>query len=138
MNGPENISKYLRVPVPDQPSLGILRLSPTKARELNLSQDQVIRGIVTEDGGSVEISVGNVKQEIRAQLEQWKGKLIELKINIDSRGSKSSEAEAKSDILGPPNQSFSSYKSNPLHPKLLMTLLSNPTFYSLKLHSKGQ
>ena len=89
------------MPVPDQPSLGILRLSPTKARELNLSQDQVIRGIVTEDGGSVEISVGNVKQEIRARLEQWKGKLIELKINIDNRGAKSSEAEAKSDILGP-------------------------------------
>ena len=126
------------MPVPDQPSLGILRLSPTKARELNLSQDQVIRGIVTEDGESVEISVGNVKQEIRAQLEQWKGKLIELKINIDSRGSKSSEAEAKSDISGPSNQSWSSNKSNPLHPKLLMTLLSNPTFYSLKLHGKGQ
>ena len=73
MNGPENISKYLRVPVPDQPTLGILRLSPIKARELNLTPDQIIRGIVSEDGDFVEISTGNVQQQIRAQLEQWKG-----------------------------------------------------------------
>ena len=68
MNGPENISKYLRVPMPDRPALGILRISPPKARELNLNSDQVIRGIVAEDGKSVEFLFGNIKQEIRRGL----------------------------------------------------------------------
>ena len=54
MNGPENISKYLRVPMPDRPALGILRISPPKARELNLNPGQVRRGIVTDYVKSVE------------------------------------------------------------------------------------
>ena len=83
MNGPENISKYLRVPVPDQPALGILRLSPIKARELNLASDQIIRGVVSEDGDFVEISTGNVQQQIRAQLERRKGRVVELKVDLD-------------------------------------------------------
>ena len=95
MNGPENISKYLRVPVPDQPALGILRLSPIKARELNLASDQIIRGVVSEDGDFVEISTGNVQQQIRAQLERWKGKVVELKVDLDQSGSRSSRALIK-------------------------------------------
>ncbi len=68
MNGPENISKYLRVPMPDRPALGILRISPPKARELNLSPDQVIRGMVAEAGKSVDFLSGNIEQEIRLGL----------------------------------------------------------------------
>ena len=95
LNGPENISKYLRVPVPDQPALGILRLSPIKARELNLAPDQIIRGVVSEDGDFVEISTSNVQQQIRAQLEQWKGRVVELKVDLDQSGSRSSRASIK-------------------------------------------
>ena len=68
MNGPENISKYLRVPMPDRPALGILRISPPKARELNLNSDQVIRGMVAEAGKSVDFLSGNIEQEIRLGL----------------------------------------------------------------------
>ena len=133
MNGPENISKHLRVPVPDQPTLGILRLSPIKARELNLTPDQIIRGIVSEDGDFVEISTGNVQQQIRAQLEQWKGRPIELKVDLDQGRSRSSKASITLDE-NPPARSrpFESPKSYGLHPKWLMVLLSNPNFETLK------
>ena len=132
MNGPENISKYLRVPVPDQPTLGILRLSPIKARELNLSPDQTIRGIVSEDGDFVEISTGNVQQQIRAQLEQWKGRVIELKVDLDEGRSGSSKASIKLDENLSASRPIDSPKSFGLHPKWLMTLLSNPNFERIK------
>ena len=133
MNGPENISKYLRVPVPDQPTLGILRLSPIKARELNLTPDQIIRGVVSEDGDFVEISTGNVQQQIRAQLEQWKGRPIELKVDLDQGRSRSSKASITLDENSPArSRPFESPKSYGLHPKWLMALLSNPNFETLK------
>ena len=139
MNGPENISKYLRVPVPDQPTLGILRLSPIKARELNLTSDQIIRGIVSEDGDFVEISTGNVQQQIRAQLEHWKGRLIELKVYLDEGRSRSSKASITLDARPSTGiRSLESPKSYGLHPKWLMALLTNPNFETIKNISVSQ
>ena len=138
MNGPENISKYLRVPVPDQPALGILRLSPIKARELNLTPDQIIRGVVSEDGDFVEISTSNVQQQIRAQLEQWKGRVVELKVDLDQSGSRSSRASIKLDENSSVSKSVESPKSYGLHPKWLMTLMSNPNFERIKPFTTSQ
>ena len=103
--------------MPDQPTLGILRLSPVKARELNLTPDQIIRGIVSEDGDFVEISTGNVQQQIRAQLEQWKGKLVELKVDLDKDRTNSSRASIKLDEQTKVNRTLDSPKSHGLHPK---------------------
>ena len=137
MNGPENISKYLRVPIPDRPVLGILRISPPKARELNLDPDQIIRGIVAEDGKSIEFLLGNIKQEIRSNLEQWKGKAVEFKVNIDKNASGPSGGTA---IVSPEASLYQSL--NPqrylLHPKSLITLLSNPNYSQLEFLNKIQ
>ena len=138
MNGPENISKYLRVPVPDQPALGILRLSPIKARELNLASDQIIRGVVSEDGDFVEISTGNVQQQIRAHLERWKGRVVELKVDLDQSGSRSSRALIKLDENSSVSKSVESSKNYGIHPKWLMTLLSNPNFERIKSFTTSQ
>ena len=138
MNGPENISKYLRVPVPDQPTLGILRLSPIKARELNLSPDQIIRGVVSEDGDFVEISTTNVQQQIRAQLEHWKGRVVELKVDLDEGRSRSGKVSIKLDENSSESRPIESPKSFGLHPKWLMTLLSNPNFERIQPFTTSQ
>ena len=138
MNGPENISKYLRVPVPDQPALGILRLSPIKARELNLAPDQIIRGVVSEDGNFVEISTSNVQQQIRAQLEQWKGRVVELKVDLDQSGSRSSRASIKLEENSFASKPIESPKNFGIHPKWLMTLLTNPNFERIKSFTTSQ
>lgn len=139
MNGPENISKYLRVPIPDQPVLGLLRMSPPKAKELNLNPGQIVRGIVSDDGKSVEFLLGNVKQEIVSNLDKWKGKAIEFKVNIDNTGFLPAE---RAGIMG--SGISSSYNTldharlYPLHPKSLLTLLSNPNFSRLNFLNKIQ
>jgi hypothetical protein len=138
VNGPENISKYLRVPMPDRPVLGILRISPPKARELNLNSDQIIRGIVAEDGKSVEFLLGNIKQEIRFNLEQWKGKEVEFKVNIDKNGSESSGGKA---IVSSEASLYQAPKHSQrylLHPKSLITLLTNPNYSWLMFLNKIQ
>ena len=123
--------------MPDRPVLGILRISPPKARELNLNSDQIIRGIVADDGKSVEFLLGNIKQEIRSNLEQWKGKAVEFKVNIDKNGSGPSGGTA---IVSPEASLYQSL--NPrhylLHPKSLITLLSNPNYSQLEFLNKIQ
>ena len=136
MNGPENISKYLRVPMPDRPVLGILRISPPKARELNLNPDQIIRGIVSEDGKSVEFLLGNIKQEIRFNLEQWKGKEVNFKVNIDKNGSESSGGRTIVSSEASLSQEPKHSQRYVLHPKSLITLLTNPNYSWLMFLNK--
>ena len=124
--------------MPDQPTLGILRLSPIKARELNLTPDQVIRGVVSEDGDFVEISTGNVKQQIRAQLEQWKGRLVELKVDLDRGRTGSSNASIKLDGQTQLNRPLGTPTSHGLHPNWLMILLTNPNFETIKNFTTAQ
>ena len=136
MNGPENISKYLRVPMPDRPALGILRISPPKARELNLNSDQVIRGIVAEDGKSVEFLLGNIKQEVRSNLEQWRGKTVEFKVSVDKDVPGSSVRSAAVNSDASLHDSLKPSKRYLLHPKSLITLLSNPNYSQLEFLNK--
>ena len=131
MNGPENISKYIKVPIPDQPMLGILRISPPKARELNLNSGQIVRGLVADDGNSAEFLLGNVRQDIAANLVQWKGQAIEFKVNIDSKGGSSTQAKGAADKSSPGYAGIEDARHVPLHPKSLLTLLSNPNFSKL-------
>ena len=138
MNGPENISKYLRVPMPDRPVLGILRISPPKARELNLNPDQIIRGIVAEDGKSIEFLLGNIKQEIRSNLERWKGKTVEFKVNINKNGTGSSDVSALVSSETSLYQSLKHPQRYQLHPRSLITLLSNPNYSQLEFLNKIQ
>lgn len=138
MNGPENISKYLRVPIPDRPVLGILRISPPKARELNLNPDQIIRGIVSEDGKSVEFLLGNIKQEIRFNLEQWKGKEVDFKVNIDKNRSESSVGRAIASSEASLYQEPKNLQRYALHPRSLITLLANPNYSWLIFLNKIQ
>lgn len=136
MNGPENISKYIRVPIPDQPMLGILRLAPPKARELNLNSGQIVRGLVSDDGKSAEFLLGNVRQDISANLEQWKGKVIEFKVNIDSQAGSHSRAKGAAGKTSPGYLATENPKRSPLHPKSLLTLLGNPNFSKLNFIHK--
>jgi|TARA_B110000914_G_scaffold216616_1_gene221792 hypothetical protein len=122
--------------MPDRPVLGILRISPPKARELNLDPDQVIRGIVAEDGKSIEFLLGNVRQEIRSNLEQWKGKAVELKVIIDKNESGSSRESAVVNPEAPLYQSLKPSKRYLLNPKSLITLLSNPNYSRLEFLNK--
>jgi len=113
-------------------------MSPPKARELNLSPGQIVRGLVSEDGKSVEFLLGNVKQEIVSDLDKWQGKAIEFKVNIDNAGSHSAE---RGRTISPNSFSYKTSdqsKQYPLHPKSLLTLLSNPTFLNLKFLKKIQ
>lgn len=124
--------------MPDRPVLGILRISPPKARELNLNPDQVIRGIVAEDGKSIEFLLGNIRQEVRFNLEQWKGKELEFKVNIDGNGSGASRGRA---AVSPEISLYQSLKHPQryfLHPKSLITLLSNPNYSKLEFLQKIQ
>ena len=124
--------------MPDRPVLGILRISPPKARELNLDPDQIIRGIVSEDGKSVELLLGNIKQEIRFNLEQWKGKEVEFKVNIEKNGSKSPEGKV---IVSPEASLYQEPKHSQryvLNPKSLITLLTNPNYSWLTFLNKIQ
>lgn len=136
MNGPENISKYIKVPIPDQPMLGILRISPPKARELNLNSGQIVRGLVADDGNSAEFLLGNVKQDIAANLVQWKGQAIEFKVNIDSKGGSSTQAKGAAVKSSPGYGGIEDARHFPLHPKSLLTLLSNPNFSKLSFIHK--
>jgi len=137
LNGPENISKYIKVPIPDQPVLGILRISPPKARELNLNSGQIVRGLVSDDGNSAEFLLGNVRQDIAANLVRWKGKAIEFKVRIDREGGSPSQAKSAAGKASPAGYAAAGdAKHSPLHPKSLLTLLSNPNFSKLSFIHK--
>jgi hypothetical protein len=115
--------------------LGILRISPPKARELNLNSGQIVRGLVSDDGNSAEFLLGNVRQDIAANLIRWKGKVIEFKVRIDSEGGSPSQAKR---AAGKASQGYPAEdaKHSPLHPKSLLTLLSNPNFSKLNFLHK--
>ena len=122
--------------MPDRPVLGILRISPPKARELNLDPDQVIRGIVAEDGKSIEFLLGNIKQEIRSNLEQWKGKSVEFKVTIDKNESEPPGRSTLSNSELSLHYPLKPPKRYVLNPKSLIKLLSNPNYSQLKFLNK--
>ena len=68
MNGPENISQFLRAPIADQPELGLLRLNTAEARAFELSPGQTIRGIVSDDGRGLTLFFPNEPRYFRGHL----------------------------------------------------------------------
>ena len=134
MNGPENISKYSSVPLTDRPAPGLLRLTPIKAQQLNLNADQVIRGIVADDGKSVQFLFDNFAHEFRSNFENWKGRTIEFRVSIEGGELKKIEIPPRSDTHA--NVDFARLTS--LHPKSLMTMLANPNYGQLGFLSQLQ
>lgn len=132
MNGPENISQYVRIPIADQSAVSIVRLSPLIAKELNLNSDQIIRGLIARDGRSVEFVLGNQNRSFPITLEDWKGKTLDFKVSSDNKGA----------ILEPQINTSSTSKNLPssltsnsmysITPGALATLISNPSFSKLK------
>lgn len=132
MNGPENISQYVRVPIADQSAVSIVRLSPLVAKELNLNSDQIIRGLIARDGRSVEFMLANQGRSFPIALDDWKGKALDFKVSSDNRGAflePQVNTGLTSKILS------SSPTSNSIHsitPSALAILISNPSFSKLK------
>jgi len=86
VNGPDNISQPLRVPIADQPELGMLRLNTTEVRELGLNAGQTVRGIVAEDGRSVTLLFANLPRRMRGDFQELKGQSLDFTASRSSYG----------------------------------------------------
>ena len=86
MNGPDNISQPLRVPIADQPELGMLRLNTTEVRELGLNAGQTVRGIVAEDGRSVTLLFANLPRRMRGDFQELKGQSLDFTASRSAYG----------------------------------------------------
>jgi hypothetical protein len=137
LNGPENISQHIRLPIADQPTLGIFRLSPTQAKNFGLRSDQIIRGIVGDDGKTIEFYLAGKSKKFASNLVDWKGKAPEFRVSMNGEGAtltlnKTHSGSPLSQIY--PTNAQPSYN---LNPGLLLTMLSNPAFSKLNVFNKG-
>ncbi|MDA9901007.1 hypothetical protein N9D99_00685 [Gammaproteobacteria bacterium] len=132
MNGPENISQYVRVPIADQSAVSIVRLSPLVAKELNLNSDQIIRGLIARDGRSVEFMLANQGRSFPIALDDWKGKTLDFKVSSDNKGA---FLEPQVNVSSASKNLSPGLTSNPIHsitPSALATLISNPSYSKLQ------
>lgn len=137
MNGPENISQHIRLPIADEPTLGIFRLSPTQAKDFGLRSDQIIRGIVGDDGKTIEFYLAGKSKKFASNLVDWKGKALEFRVNMNGEGATLTLNKTHS---GSPLSQIYSTNTEPyykLNPGLLLTMLSNPAFSKLNVFNKG-
>ncbi|MDB9789538.1 hypothetical protein OAB86_03490 [Gammaproteobacteria bacterium] len=86
MNGPENISQFLRVPIADQPALGILRLKSAEVREYALNPGQTVRGIVADDGRSVTLFFPNQPRRFRGDYQDLKNQSLDFSVARSAYG----------------------------------------------------
>ncbi len=86
MNGPENISQFLRVPIADQPALGILRLNSAEVREYGLTPGQTVRGIVADDGRSVTLFFPNQPRRFRGDYQDLKNQSLDFSVSRSAYG----------------------------------------------------
>ncbi|MDB2483448.1 hypothetical protein N9Y16_02545 [Gammaproteobacteria bacterium] len=86
MNGPENISQFLRVPIADQPALGILRLNSAEVREYALNPGQTVRGIVADDGRSVTLFFPNQPRRFRGDYQDLKNQSFDFSVARSAYG----------------------------------------------------
>lgn len=86
MNGPENISQFLRVPIADQPALGILRLNSAEVREYALNPGQTVRGIVADDGRSVTLFFPNQPRRFRGDYQDLKNQSLDFSVARSAYG----------------------------------------------------
>jgi len=86
VNGPENISQFLRVPIADQPALGILRLNSAEVREYGLTPGQTVRGIVADDGRSVTLFFPNQPRRFRGDYQDLKNQPLDFSVSRSAYG----------------------------------------------------
>jgi hypothetical protein len=86
VNGPENISQFLRVPIADQPALGILRLNSAEVREYALNPGQTVRGIVADDGRSVTLFFPNQPRRFRGDYQDLKNQSLDFSVARSAYG----------------------------------------------------
>jgi len=86
VNGPENISQFLRVPIADQPALGILRLNSAEVREYGLTPGQTVRGIVADDGRSVTLFFPNQPRRFRGDYQDLKNQSLDFSVSRSAYG----------------------------------------------------
>ena len=86
MNGPENISQFLRVPIADQPALGILRLNSAEVREYGLTPGQTVRGIVADDGRSVTLFFPTQPRRFRGDYQDLKNQSLDFSVSRSAYG----------------------------------------------------
>jgi len=86
VNGPENISQFLRVPIADQPTLGILRLNSAEVREYALNPGQTVRGIVADDGRSVTLFFPNQPRRFRGDYQDLKNQSLDFSVARSAYG----------------------------------------------------
>ena len=86
MNGPENISQFLRAPIADQPELGLLRLNTAEARAFELSPGQTIRGIVSDDGRGVTLFFPKEPRYFRGNFADLKGESLDFRATKSAYG----------------------------------------------------
>jgi len=132
VNGPENISQYVRLPIADQAAISILRLSPLVAKELNLNSGQIIRGLIANDGRSVEFSLANQRRSFPIALDGWNGKTVDFKVSSNENGA---FLEPQVNVGLNYKRSLSSLADSSAYsitPSALATLISNPSFSKLK------
>lgn len=134
MNGPENISKYLSVPLTDRPAQGLLRLTPLKAQQLNLKADQVVRGLAANDGKSIQFVFDSFSERFKADVSRWKGQTLNFRIAVDDDQVLHSRPSASQATI-PRVPDARALRADP---RVAMTLLANPTFASLGVIAKLQ
>jgi len=86
VNGPENISQFLRVPIADQPALGILRLNSAEVREYGLTPGQTVRGIVADDGRSVTLFFPTQPRRFRGDYQDLKNQSLDFSVSRSAYG----------------------------------------------------
>ena len=76
--GPETPTSIVQATQPQAQETITLRLSPELVQELDLAQDQIVKGSVSEDGSSITISTENGTAEIAGNfvfrskhISQW-------------------------------------------------------------------
>ena len=61
-------------------------LSPEMVKELDLPQDQVVKGAVSEDGKSVTLNTENGRVEIKGNFAQSAGEVVDVKVSSPEVG----------------------------------------------------
>ena len=91
--GPETPTSIVQATQPQAQETITLRLSPELVQELDLAQDQIVKGSVSEDGSSITISTENGTAEIAGNFVRQAGDDINVRV-------RSAEIPQKTEIEG--------------------------------------
>ena len=91
--GPDSPTSIVQAQQPQAQETITLRLSPELVQELDLAQDQIVKGSVSEDGSSITISTENGTAEIAGNFVRAAGDDINVRV-------RSAEIPQKTEIEG--------------------------------------